>query len=156
MVPAQPCLIPSKALMIPAVSCLIPSWLPGVTTDCWVCGGVHFSFCCPLQRLRGWACMCVCGGGLGTGGIILLLAPFYRYFMYLCSLAWGLYRRGALLCLVPSLIQHSWDASCQLVVLCVMVQGGLGCWGRGLSSLLIVWDPGGLPSVTLSWRLSLL
>ena len=93
---------------------------------------------------------CMCGGRLGTGGIILLLVHFYLYFMHLCSLALGLSRRGAHLCLVPSLIQHSWDASFQLVALCVMVYGALGCWGRGLNILLMVWDPGGLISVTLS------
>ena len=38
---------------------------------------------------------------------------------------------------------------------CVMVQGALGCWG-GLSSLLMVWDPGGFTSVTFSWKFSLL
>lgn len=40
--------------------------------------------------------------------------------------------------------------------LCHGSGGSWVCWGRGLSSLLIVWDPGGLPSVTVSWRLSLL
>ena len=29
-------------------------------------------------------CVCVCGGRLGTGGIILLLVHFYLHFMHLC------------------------------------------------------------------------
>ena len=66
----------------------------------------------------------------------------------------GSLQRGALLCLVPSLIQHSWAASFQLVVLCVMVQGALGCRG-GPSSLLMAWDPVGFTSVTF-WKFSLL
>ena len=90
-----------------------------------------------------WACMCV---QRGWG----LLVHFYLHFMHLRSLASSLYRRRALLCLVSSLTQHSWAASCQLAVLCVMVQGTLGCWGRGLSSLLMVRNPGGFASVTLS------
>ena len=76
--------------------------------------------------------------------------------MHFRSLASSLCKRGALLYLVPSLIQHSWDASCQLAVLCVMVQGILGCRGRGLCSLQMVWDPSGFASVTLSWKLTLL
>ena len=67
--------------------------------------------------MDGHACVCVYGGRLGTGGIIPLLVHFYLHFMYLCSLASDLCRRGALLCLVPYLIQHSWDTSCQLAVL---------------------------------------
>ena len=67
----------------------------------------------------------------------------------------GSLQRGALLCLVPSLIQHSWAASFQLVVLCVMVQGALGCRG-GLSSLLMAWNPVGFTSVTFSWKFCLL
>ena len=89
--------------------------------------------------------MCIEGMGLSCSFLSPLQAP---------SLASSLCRRGALLCLVSSLIQHSWDASCQLAALCI--QGTLRCWGRGLSSLLMVWDPGGFASVTLSWKLTLL
>lgn len=76
--------------------------------------------------MDGHACVCVYGGRLGTGGIIPLLVHFYLHFMHLCSLASSIYRRGALLCLVSSLIQHSRAASFQLVV-CVAVS-----WFRGL------------------------
>ena len=138
VVPAQPVWSPGKPHHTwPAVSCLIPSWLPGVRTDdvgVWWC---PFSLLLWSAGLHGCVCVCVCvcGGRLGTGGIILLLVHFYLHFIHLCFLAWGLYRRGVLLCLVSSLIQHLWDASFQLVVLCVMVQGALRCWLRDLSSL---------------------
>ena len=114
--------MPNKALITPAVSYLILSGLPGVMTDCVGCVWVSI-FPSVVHCRAVWMGMrvCVCGGRLGTGGIIPLLVHFYLHFMLLCSLAWVLYRRGDLLCLVPSLIQHSWDASFQLVALCVMV-----------------------------------
>ena len=47
---------------------------------------------------------------------------------------------------VPGFLFNSAFMGCLLsacsMCSCVMVQGALGCWGR-LSSLLMVWDPGG-------------
>ena len=115
------CLIPSKALSHMLCLVLFP---PGFLESWPTMLGVLCS-----AGPHGWAC----GGKSGTGGIILLLVHFYLHFMHLCFLAWGVYRSEALLCLVSSLIQHSWAASFQLVV-CVAVS-----WFRGLLGAGDVW-----------------
>lgn len=74
VVPAQPCLVLSKASITRAVSCLTPSWCSGRTTACAGCGVVHFPFCRPLQGLRGWGGRCV-WWRLGNGRMIMFLAP---------------------------------------------------------------------------------
>lgn len=66
----------------------------------------------------------------GACRVLRILVHLYLYFIYFCASAWGLYKkREALLCLGSYFIQHSWNASWELVVstLCCG-SGALGGW----------------------------